>query len=1022
MTLCKGIVLLFLGLFCKVSVAAENSTQVYFFELEIESTAYNETYLSTLSPLNCANWTVSDIIVTANCTVGENSYSTQKNCSCTNEHRWSSDICETHKCCKNENCTLNVIDDAVCLPINTVIINGSTTFPSLNYGDLYDQNNKQTEKYDEIIKNITNELKSNFSTLPWFDSLVITGFRKGSLIVDYTVQVLSFFNINQLQNITGNLQSKLIIKGLVTINIANQQPVDIGTTATVTCTKQDDLGAVTWSLTNAQNKTTVITNGTEASLSSNNLSDTVTLSNISAVWKGLFTCEYTKWSIKLTASEPLDIALLPDIQGSSDPQFPDCTDQNQNVHVVIQCAILNNSENYTVSWNSSANLYDLTQQQTEYKEDKIYYKAEATIKCGDGNESLSTTCTFRNIRSQTKKNSSMTVDIPIIKSNSSFCVKQDDWPKTKGNYTAVLPCDNAAVGNRIKKCNNTIWQEEISNCVDPNLNKLYNDILKIGKGLGFIIENADSFFKRLQISTTFESIKAFANIDATVQILESMNSVSEVQSHQWNDTIVPDFVSAISNILNDTKYWKQTSNDNATSLSIKYLQSVENMMNNSNLSPTSSVNRSNVALKVCNSSDCNFFNVSVKTEQNVTVVVVAFRKLATNLPQTLNNKSVESEGIILSVTEVNGTDSTYLKMNFSDGQIRKHNHQMFCVYWDENQKEWSSDGCTWGGANNPTLCTCTHNSAFTIMMSKTAESLPYMEELTYVGLGISVVSLVLCILIEIMVWDTVVKSNISNFRHIALVNISVCLLFAYCAFLASAKPEQILPNWCMILTVVKQFCFLAAFFWMLCLSFVLLHQLIFVFEKLRKRVYLALSITVGYACPLLCVAVTVIQFGNGMEGEYFSKDTCWLVYQSTLKGSLFAFILPVGTVVVLNMFALFVVITKIATPTVSEAKARDEKDVAKSIIKTIVLLSPILGITWILGFFVFTLDLTQKPYAQIVNYAFTILNSLQGFFILFSNCFGEKKVREALLKRFRAKKSVNFTSESSTKVTSLVKK
>ncbi|XP_073725280.1 adhesion G protein-coupled receptor F4 [Misgurnus anguillicaudatus] len=865
-------------------------------------------------------------------------------------------------------------------------------------------------------------LKKYFSTLPWFDSLVITGFRKGSLIVDYTVQVLSSFNINQLKNITDHLDSTtLIIKGLVTINITNEQPVDIGSTATVTCTTQGGLGAVTWSLTNAQNKTTVITYGTEANLSSQALIDTVTLRNISAIWKGLFTCEYTIGSIKLTASETLDIALLPDIQGSINPQFPDCTDPNQKVHVVIQCAISNNLENYNISWNSSANLHDLTQQPTEYNGDKIYHKAEATIECGYGDESLSTTCTFTNTRSQTNKSSSMTVNIPIIQKNSSFCDTQDKWPKTKGNYTAVLPCDNSAVGNRSRTCNNTMWQEEILNCVDTSLNKLYNDILKIGKGLGFIVENADSFFKRLQISTTFQSIKAFANIDATVQILDSMNSVSEVQSHQWNDTIMPDFVSAISNILNDTKYWKQTSNDNATNLSIKYLQSVENMMNNSNLSTTSYVNRSNVVLKVCNSSDCNFFNVSVKTEQNVSVVVVAFRKLATNLPQTLNNESVESEGIILSVTEVNRTDYTNLKMNFNDGQIRKPNHQMFCVYWDENQSEWSSEGCTWGGADNPTLCTCTHNSAFTIMMSKTAESLPYMDKLTYVGLGISMVSLVLCILIEIMVWDTVVKSNIANFRHIALVNISVCLLFAYCAFLASAKPEQILPNWCMILTVVKQFCFLAAFFWMLCLSFVLLHQLIFVFEKLRKRVYLALSITVGYACPLLCVAVTVIQYGNGKEGEYYSIETCWLIYQSTLKGSLFAFILPVGTVVVLNMFALFVVITKIATPVVSEAKARDEKDVAKSIIKTIVLLSPILGITWILGFFVFTLDLTQKPYAQIVNYAFTILNSLQGFFILLSNCFGEKKVREALLKRFRAKKSVNSKSEHSTKDTSLKK-
>ncbi|KAK7152587.1 hypothetical protein R3I93_010723 [Phoxinus phoxinus] len=113
---------------------------------------------------------------------------------------------------------------------------------------------------------------------------------------------------------------------------------------------------------------------------------------------------------------------------------------------------------------------------------------------------------------------------------------------------------------------------------------------------------------------------------------------------------------------------------------------------------------------------------------------------------------------------------------------------------------------------------------------------------------------------------------------------------------------------------------------------------------------------------------------------------------------------------------------KIVTPTVSEAKARDEKDVAKSMIKTIVFLSPVLGITWIFGFFIMELDLTDYPLPQIVNYTFTILNSLQGFFILLTNCVGEKKVRDALRKRFRgSKQSAHSKSESSTKATYSVK-
>ncbi|KAA0710829.1 G-protein coupled receptor F3 [Triplophysa tibetana] len=397
------------------------------------------------------------------------------------------------------------------------------------------------------------------------------------------------------------------------------------------------------------------------------------------------------------------------------------------------------------------------------------------------------------------------------------------------------------------------------------------------------------------------------------------------------------------------------------------------MIKNSNLS---SVNHTsvNVQLIPCNSRNCTSFNVSVKTKQNV--VVVAFKNLADILPKTLNNETYDSGSTILSVTAVNGTTSGALEMTFV-GIQRRRNHEMYCVYWNENKTKWSSEGCTWGVASNPTFCNCTHNSAFNILMSKHPVDLPYMEELTYVCLGVSIVSLVLCILIEFLVWDTVVKSNIANFRHIALVNISAWLLLAYCAFLGTAEPEKTNSNWCLILTAVKHYCFLAVFFWTLCLSFLLLHQLIFIFEQLRKKVYLAFSITLGYVCPLVCVAVTFVHFDSGAVGKYYSNETCWLIYESGLNGSIFAFIFPVGTIVIINMFTLAVVIIKIVTPAVSEAKARDEKAVVKGIIKTIVFLSPILGITWILGFLVFWLDLTQRPYAQIVNYAFTILNSLQ---------------------------------------------
>ncbi len=439
-----------------------------------------------------------------------------------------------------------------------------------------------------------------------------------------------------------------------------------------------------------------------------------------------------------------------------------------------------------------------------------------------------------------------------------------------------------------------------------------------------------------------------------------------------------DFVSSISNVLNDTKAWENPADDNTT-LPVTYLLTIEQMLRNSNLT-MDPPKRDNVKLTLCSKTGgahCGAFNTSVST--NDMVVVSAFRNLHEIFPQ-YEDRPLETT--VISVTPVNTDNSNQNKsisveMTFDYGEKRLRNHEMYCVFWDEIKKNWSSEGCTWGGAGNQKLCTCSHNSAFTIMMSKNAETLPYMEKLTYVGLGISIVSLVLCLIIEFLVWDTVVKSDISNFRHVALVNISLCLLFAHCGFLAASDPKAIAQNWCSILTVTKHFFFLAVFFWMLCLSIVLLHQMIFVFDQLRKKVFLVLSITVGYVCPLICVATTFITFQNGAEGEYYSKETCWLIYESVLKGSLFSFVIPALTIVIVNLFTLVVVIMKIVSPTVSDSKARDQKDVAKGMIKTILFLSPVLGITWLLGILMLYLDLTQKPYAQIVSYAFTLFNSLQ---------------------------------------------
>uniref|UniRef100_A0A8C7FLR0 Adhesion G protein-coupled receptor F3b n=1 Tax=Oncorhynchus kisutch TaxID=8019 RepID=A0A8C7FLR0_ONCKI len=369
-----------------------------------------------------------------------------------------------------------------------------------------------------------------------------------------------------------------------------------------------------------------------------------------------------------------------------------------------------------------------------------------------------------------------------------------------------------------------------------------------------------------------------------------------------------------------------------------------------------------------------FFNVTVTMGTgSMMVKTIGFKSLSNYLPK-LQQTDADPNSIVVSTSI--GQGSADISIDFQLISERPRNHKIQCVYWDFTISQWSGKGCVWGGPDNENHCECTHLSSFTTLMSKKPENLPYMTEITYVGLGVSIVSLLSCLVIECLVWKSVVKSSVSYCRHTAHINICLCLLVADCSFLASAFPDMIPENWCQIFVVIKHLCYLAMFFWMLCLSIMVLHQMIFMFHQMSKKVCLGLCFSVGYCCPLLIVFITFITYNSGQKDYYYTTEACWLVYGGFLKGSIFAFILPVGTIVVVNVFCMLVVIIRLLRPSL-EVNTKDEKEVAKGILKAVVLLTPIFGGTWIFGFFVLMFDITKGPIAYLVNYAFTLLNAFQ---------------------------------------------
>lgn len=148
--------------------------------------------------------------------------------------------------------------------------------------------------------------------------------------------------------------------------------------------------------------------------------------------------------------------------------------------------------------------------------------------------------------------------------------------------------------------------------------------------------------------------------------------------------------------------------------------------------------------------------------------------------------------------------------------------------------------------------------------------------------------------------------------------------------------------------------------------------------------------------------------------SYYNPDSCWLVYEKLLVGSLHSFLLPVGTILFTNIFSMAVVIVTLLKSSSNDSSKTDEKETARNIIKVIIVLTPVFGITWSIGFCLVIFN-PAHPMYQIFNYTFTIINSFQGLFVLLTGCFAEQKVKDELFRIIKGKKG---TSDSTKNLTS----
>ncbi|XP_069092168.1 adhesion G protein-coupled receptor F5-like [Pleurodeles waltl] len=624
------------------------------------------------------------------------------------------------------------------------------------------------------------------------------------------------------------------------------------------------------------------------------------------------------------------------------------------------------------------------------------------------------------------------------------CRHKDLGEGTEG-ATAVIQCNRvipSTVGSINYTCKKDGWSKTESNCVSSVINDRVLQLEVLLKGPNFqqqipnYLANLSSTVIGIKENVSSSHADIVAILDILQTVSDTVNTVAEDSMKNVIDivSVIVESRTAWEDLRPAEKITKSSRLLRATETFAKKLEIVNNSIDIEAESRNISVKGANIT------ADNGIYNTKFNFSDaagdvlipsgflsiDTTVVTIAYNSLVDILPGDNNNTEVNS--LVMSTVLNKNISKNDFKIVMTFPVFNRSLVEARCVYWNFSQANgtggWDTRGCQANGTGNAVTCTCDHLTSFSILMSSsnkfTKSDRDMLNYITYIGVGISLASLFLCIVIEALVWKSVTKNKTSYMRHVCLVNIAVSLLIADIWFLVGARMSDILEeaaknntftnagDACVAATFFTQFFYLSLFFWMLTMGLILFYRMVYVFHDMSKSTMMAISFCLGYGCPLIISVITVAV--TQPRNLYREELTCWLNFTSTK--AFLAFVVPALIIVGANFIILIVVMVKLLRPSVGDKPKKEEKSTLIKIAKSVAVLTPLLGLTW--GFGIGTMSSGDK----VIHGIFAALNSLQGLFILVFATLWDSKVREALLHRFSLSSWASQQTKS-TKTTTL---
>ncbi|XP_030621000.1 adhesion G-protein coupled receptor F1-like [Chanos chanos] len=617
-------------------------------------------------------------------------------------------------------------------------------------------------------------------------------------------------------------------------------------------------------------------------------------------------------------------------------------------------------------------------------------------------------CIERNVELECCVNSRYEVTWEGLSSVPDFACQDSNFGVGNEGDIAVGSCKENEVGSITAECQSEKWVILKDTCVL----RIFQELETESENLG--VDTLPAFVEKVSNATTSNQntvTTSTRTVTSTVKIVSAIANMS--QSIQVSEDIIENVLETVEVISSDNakEVWDGLNNNTESQRnSSSLLQALETIIDstspgsftiktaNIEFAKTSFKNSFRKTVGI-NSTGEIFIPGTAFSDRNVSITTVAFSNLNNVLPpRDAQNSSVTIiNGIVLliNVTEtINDMSLSFHKLNTTLATPQ-------CVFWDfdlfNGSGGWSSFGCELKMENHHYVtCECDHTtSTFSILMSPYSPKDPALSYITFTGVAVSMGSLVLCLIIEILFWKAVSRQVTSYIRHVSIVNIAVSLLIVDIWFIIGASIENPEENVsaCSAAAFFIHFFYLAMFFWMLVSALLLFYRTVMVLSQMSKRTMLAIAFTLGYVVPLI-ISVTTVAATAGRQVYVSKEGSCWLNWDDSK--ALLAFVIPALTIVLINFLIMIVVLCKIVCHNrVGDSTQSDERNTMVVIARCVAILTPLFGITWGFG-----LGILIDPEATALHYLFAIFNSFQGFFILVFGTLLDQKIREVLEGRF----------------------